>query len=420
MGMDRPRNENAAPKRRRLQALSAACVLLVAGAAYGVSRLTTGTLHVDRNVVVVDTVRRGEFIHEVRAPGVLLPRDVRWLVAQSNARVQRILQRPGAIVAIDTIIVELTNPELETELQEAAFALAQGEAQIAALRMQLASQVLDQKAHLSEVRSNYRGASLQADAESDAALAQAVSALQAKRSRLLAEQLGERVNVEEERLVSLRASIAAQVRAEAARLSSLRATLERQRTLMAALTVRAGMNGVLQSLSVQVGQQTAVGVQIARIAAPDDLMAELRVPELDARELRVGLTARVDLHNGHVATGQVARVDPGVESGTVKVEINFSGVLPGGARPDLSVEGVIEIERIKDALFVGRMANGQPESKLTIFRLSSDGRRAFRVPVTVGKTSMREVLVNNGLAVGDRVITSDTSQWSSRDELRID
>lgn len=418
--MDRLRSDNPAGKRRRRYALVAAAVALVAGAAYGVTRFSTDRLTVDREVLAMDTVRRAEFLHDVRAPGVLLPRDVRWLVAQSEARVQRIVLRPGASVEPDSVIVELTNPELETQVQEATLQLAQGEAQLAALRMSLASQVLDQKSRLAEVRSNYRGAQLQAEAEADAARAQAVSALQAQRSRLLADQLLERVSVEQERLTTLRAATQAQVRAELARVEQLRGSLARQRELIDALQVRAGMKGVLQSLSAEVGQQLTVGAKLARVAAPADLFAELRVPELEARGLRPGLEASVDLRNGHVLTGRVLRVDPGVVNGTVGIEVELPMPLPPEARPDLSVEGMIRLEKIGEALVVNRMANGQPDSSITVFKLSAGGGEAQRVAVSVGKASAREIVILRGLQAGDRIITSDTSAWSTRNELLID
>lgn len=420
LGVDQIRTDNPKARRRRLRLSIAAAIALVATAAYGVSRLSLGKLHVDREQLTIDTVRRGEFIHDVRASGVLQPRDVRWIVSQSAARVLRIVLRPGAVVAPDTVIAELTNPELENQTQEAELQLAQGEAQAAALRLTLASQVLDQKARVAEVRSNQRGAQLQADAEADAARTQAVSALQAQRSRLLADQLAERVAVEQERLATLRASTAAQLRAEMARLAQLRATLARQRALLAALTVRAGMQGVLQSMPVQVGQQLTVGTQIARVAAPGDLLAELRVPELEARDLAPGLSASVDLRNGSEVEGRVLRVDPGVENGAVRVEIEFLNPLPAAARPDLSVEGRIRIARLPDTLLVNRSANGQPESAISVFKLNSRGDRALRVAVTVGKASSREWIVMRGLQAGDRIITSDTTAWSARDELHID
>lgn len=418
--MDQLRTDNPRGKRRRRQWLIAGSIALLATGAYGVSRFATSALHIDRERVVIDTVRRGRFLHDVRAPGTLQPRDARWLVAQTTARVQRIVLRPGAVVTPDSIIVELTNPELETQVQEAALQLAQGEAQLAALRMTLASQVLDQKARVAEVRSNQQGAQLQADAEAEAAQAQAVSALQAERSRLLANQLATRVSVEMERLETLRGASGAQLRAEAARIAQLKATLSRQQALLTALTVRAGMAGMVQSVPVQVGHQLAIGAQIAKVAAPDDLIAELRVPELDARDLRPGLLASVDLRNGTLLDGTVLRVDPGVENGAVRVEIEFAQSMPNAARPDLSVEGLIRIAELDNAVMVGRLANGQPESATTVFKLDTSGNRAVRVPVVIGKASAREWVVLKGLTAGDRVITSDTTEWGSRDELRID
>jgi HlyD family secretion protein len=414
--MDVPRPEYSQRLRKRRIALAVGAGLVVASAAVAIVRMDPAGPAVDREALLIDTVRRGEFVHQVRGPGVLEPRDIRWIVAQAPGRVERILVRPGMPVEADTVIVELSNPEAQRVADEARWALSQGDAELAALRLQLQSQVLDQKSRAAEVRANYESARLQAEAE--AAAENAVSALQARRSAILAEQLEVRVEVEEERLANLREATAAQLRAQSARIEQLRASLASRRELAESLHVRAGLAGVLQVLPVQVGQQIAAGAQIARVARPGELVAELCVPELSARDLRAGLAAKIDTRNGIVA-GRVSRVDPTVENGSVRVEVTLEGALPPGARPDLSVDGLIEIERLPDVVFVGRPVYGEPDAPISVFRLDAGGSGAQRVPARLGKASANEVVVLEGLQPGDRIVLSDVSQWSRHDHLRI-
>jgi HlyD family secretion protein len=332
--------------------------------------------------------------------------------------VERILLKPGSIVNPDSVIAVLVNPELEKVVQDAEWALAQGEAEVAAMKLQLQSQVLDQKSRVAEARATFESTRLQAEAEAEAARQHALPQLQARRSQIMADQLAVRLNVEDDRLANLANATRAQLRAQSARLEQLRNALARQRQQLASLQVCAGMTGVVQALPVQVGQQIAAGAQIARVAQLNELVAELKIPELQARDLIAGQQARIDTRNG-IIQGTVARVDPAVENGTVRVEVELPGTLPAGARPDLSVDGVIEIERKRDALYVARPASGDPESKVSVFRLDADGSHAHRVAVQLGKASVNEIQVIAGLAAGDRIIVSDVSQWSASDELRI-
>lgn len=390
---------------------------LLAGGAYALVQLEPAAISVERGEVMIATVQHGEFVRQVRGPGVLVPRDSRWLAAQAPGRVERILLKPGAVVQPDSVIAVLSNPELERIVQEAEWAVAQGEAELAAMKLQLQGQVLDQKSRVAEARANYESTRLQAEAEADAARLQAVSQLQARRSRILAEQLAVRLQVEDDRLANLADATRAQLRAQSARLEQLKNVLARQRQQLESLQLRAGMTGVVQALAVQVGQQLAAGAQVARVAALHDLVAELQIPEVNARDLMAGQAAHIDTRNG-IAEGKVSRVDPAVANGAVRVEVEFTGELPHGARPDLSVDGVIEIERRPDSLYVARPATGDPESRASVFRLDPDGH-ARRIAVQLGKASVSEVQVLAGLAAGDRIIVSDVSQWSSSDELRI-
>ena len=416
--MDIARPDLSALSRRRRRMAMAAATFIALGLAVVLWRSNALTVAVDRSTLVIDEVRRGEFLRQVRGGGSLQPRDVRMLVAQASGRVENILVRPGTAVRADTIVATLSNPELENLRSEADLASVQGDAELAAKRLTLQGQVLDQKSRLAEVRSNYDSARLQAEAENAAARANAFSALQAKRSELLAAQLRARVAVENERLENLRLANQAQLRAEAARVGQLRAAAARQRQLVESLQLRAGLDGVLQALPLQVGQQITAGAQVARVARPDGLIAELRIAELDARDVRAGLTATIDTRNGLVA-GRVTRVDPGVENGTVRVEVEFSAALPAGARPDLSVEGVIDIDRQRDAMFVARPAAVQPGTSASLFVLAPGSSMATRRSVQLGKASVNQIVVQSGLQPGERVIVSDVSAWSARDSLRL-
>jgi HlyD family secretion protein len=416
--MDVPRTEFLQVRRKRRIAFGLLGGLALAGVAYAIVSLEPISVSVERSGLLIDTVRRGEFVRQVRGPGVLAPRDSRWLTAQAPGRVERILLKPGRIVQPDSIIAVLTNPELERVVQEAEWAVAQGEAEVSAIKLQLQSQVLDQKSRVAEARANFESTRLQAEAEAEAARLQAVSQLQARRSQIMAEQLAVRLQVEDDRLANLSDATRAQLRAQSARLEQLRNVLARQRQQLDSLQVRAGMTGVVQALPVQVGQQIAAGAQIARVAQLHELVAELKIPELHARDLIAGQRAHIDTRNG-IIQGKVSRVDPAVENGAVRVEVEFTGALPTGARPDLSVDGVIEIERRPDSLYVARPASGEPESKVSLFKVDSDGSRAHRISVELGKASVNEILVVAGLVAGDRIIVSDVTQWSASDELRI-
>ncbi len=415
--MDVPRTEFLAARRKRRIVFGTLGSLALAGVAYAIVRLEPVSA-VDRSELLIESVRHGEFVRQVRGPGVLVPKDSRWLAAQAPGRVERILLRPGSIVKPESVIAVLANPELERVVQEAEWALAQGEAEVAAMKLQLQSQVLDQKSRVAEARATFESTRLQAEAEAEAARLNALPHLQARRSQIMADQLAVRLQVEDDRLANLADATRAQLRAQSARLEQLRNVLARQRQQLDSLQVCAGMTGVVQALPVQVGQQVSAGAQIARVAQLHELVAELKIPELQARDLSVGLQAHIDTRNG-IVTGNVSRVDPAVENGAVRVEVELNGELPPGARPDLSVDGVIEIERTPDALYVARPATGDPESKASVFKVDADGAHAQRIAVHLGKASVNEVQVIAGLKAGDRIIVSDVSQWSASDELRI-
>jgi HlyD family secretion protein len=284
--------------------------------------------------------------------------------------------------------------------------------------LRLESDVLDQRARIAEARAESEAARLQAEAEGRLAGQKIISYLQLARSRLTAEQLAVRLQIEEERLEKLQASIEAQLRAGVARVEQLRRAWEHRNGQVEALRVRAGLDGVLQALAVESGQQLALGARIARVARPGSLLAELRIAEIEAKDLEVGLNASIDTRNGVVA-GRVERVEPAVRNGTVKVDVTLTGALPVGARADLSVEGVIEIEHLENVLHVARPVNVQPESPATLFRVSGSSD-ALRVPVKFGKASVDRIVIANGLDEGDRVIVSDVGRFERHDRLTLD
>lgn len=415
--MDIQRIDLKQKARRKRIALIAGGVLGLVALVGFVSRLDPAAPSVPRSSLWLDTVKQGDMLREVRGPGVLVPREIRWIAAESNARVERIVVRPGAQVEADTVILELSNPEVIDQQLSAESALTAAEADYTARQMQLESQLLDQRAALAGIRADYEGARLTAEAETELARRGIISRIQARRSELLAEQLKLRTGIEVERIAKFEQTLSAQLAAERARINQLRNVVELRRRQAEGLQVRAGIAGVLQQVPVQEGQQVGAGTNLARVAKPGALMAELRISETQVKDIVHGQSVRVDTRNGVVA-GQVVRIDPAVQNGTVLVEVDFTEPLPASARPDLSVDGVIEIERLTNVLYVGRPAYGQPESEVRLFRLGEDGQ-ARRIPVRLGRASVSLIEISQGLAPGDQIILSDTSQWEGYERLRV-
>ncbi|MBL8243601.1 MAG: HlyD family efflux transporter periplasmic adaptor subunit [Rhodanobacteraceae bacterium] len=416
--MDIARPELKTQRQRRRIIIGAIAALATAAAAYGVSRLEPAAPQVERQSIWIDTVKRGELLREVRGPGQLVPKETRWIAADAAASVERIVVRPGARVEPDTLIIELGNPEIDDQMLSARAALEAAKADLDARRVQLESQMLDQQALIASVEADFQGAKLQAEAEGELNRRGIVSALQYRQSQLKADQLGVRRGIEQQRLAMLKRNLAAQLAAEQARLDQLANTYELRRRQAEGLKVRAGMSGILQAIAVEEGQQIAPGTSIARVARPDVLRAELRIPETQAKDVKLEQTVRVDTRNG-IVDGRVARIDPAVQNGTVQVDVDLIGDLPPGARPDLSVDGTIEIERLSDVVYVGRPAFGQADSTTTLFRLDNEGDVARRVPVKLGRASVSLIEIASGLQPGDRVILSDTTSYDQHDRLRL-
>jgi HlyD family secretion protein len=415
--MDRPRVREAF--RHRKVALVAGLFVALSGVAFGIAKLEPGAPSVAREQLYLDEVKEGTLERKVRGPGTLQPREARWLSTREEARVDRVLVRAGENVTADTVIVQLSNPEVERAADAAELEVAAARAEFAAARLELESQRLDRRSSLAEARATAESARLQAIAEQRAFDLGAVSELQTARSKILAAQLGERAQIEQQRLAALDAAVNAQLQARQARLRQLERAHEERRLAADSLQVKAGIDGVVQGVPVQEGQQLAPGANVARVARPGTLYAELRIPELDARDLAPGLPATIDMRD-RLVRGRVLRVDPAVTAGAVKVEVEFDEPLPAQARADLSVDGTVAIETLKGVRFVGRPVGAQSGSSTTVFRARAGSSVAERVPVRFGKASVNQIVVLEGLEPGDVVALADTTQWSGKDRIVID
>ncbi|GMR23960.1 MAG: HlyD family efflux transporter periplasmic adaptor subunit [Acidobacteriota bacterium] len=415
------KREGVARKKKIRGAIIAGTVLAgIAAISFALSRLEPAAPSVNRSTVWTDGVKRGEMIRQVRGPGTLevVPEAISWVAARTRGRVDRRVLLPGVEVEPDTIILELSNPELEQELRDAEYQLRAQQAELADLRVTVESQLLNQKSIAATVASEYTQARLQAEADTSLHAEKLIGELILKRSLVRAEELATRKEIEQQRLEIATASVDAQLAAKRATVEQFRALYDLRRSQKAALTVRAGISGVLQEVPVEVGQEVTPGANLARVAQPDKLKAQLRIAETQAKDIEVGQKAVIDTRNG-IIDGKVTRIDPAVQEGTVTVDVALVGPLPKGARPDLSVDGTIELERLDDVLYVGRPAYGQAESTIGLFKLLDDGETAVRTQVRLGRSSVNTIEVIKGLNEGDQVILSDTSAWDAYNRIRL-
>ncbi len=380
-------------------------------------RMAPAAPSVDGGPLWFDTVQRGELVREVRGTGTLVPVDTAWIPASTDGRVARILLRPGAQVEPAAVILELQNPALEQEVVDTRLQLEAAVARLRRADADATTALLAQEAQVAQTEADFEGA--KADAEADAALLGdgLVSELQHRRSSSRARALRTQVAAERKRLDVGQRMRPEQIAEQQAEVSRMRALLALKQEQLGQLSVRAGMRGVLQAVPVEVGSQVSGGTNVARVADPAQLKAQVRVPETQVRDVQIGQVARVDTRNG-VAEGRVSRVDPAAVSGTVLVDITLVGDLPRGARPDLSVDGIIEIERLANVLYMARPSNGQEGGTISVFRLGADGI-AERRPVRLGKGSVRHIQVLDGLEAGERVVLSDMSAWDQVDRIQI-
>jgi HlyD family secretion protein len=410
-------------KQRRWLMGSAVVVVLVLGT-LGLSRLKPAAPLVEKSSLWMDTVKRGEMLRQVRGNGTLVPENIRWIPTISAGRVERILVLPGAAVKADMVLVELSNPELEQAVFEAESQAKAAKAEMTNLKVQLESQKLTQRAAIASAQANHASAKLDFEANDELGKSGLVPALAVKQARTKAEQLATLLGIEEDRLKMSSEAAKAQIAAQEEKIAQLDAQLELKRRQVAALKVRAGMDGVLQRLGdatspLQIGQQLSPGALVARVANPAKLKAAIKIAETQARDIQLDQFAEIDTRNG-VIPGHVIRIDPAVENGTVTVDVALDGPLPRGARPDLSVDGTVQLERLEDVLYVGRPVQGQPDSTVGLFKVVDGGKSAVRVTVKLGRCSVNAVEIADGLQVGEQVVLSDMSQWDALDRVRLE
>jgi HlyD family secretion protein len=416
--MDIQRPSNARAKKIRRIIYASIALVSITGVTYGVTRLRPAAPAVDKSTIWTDEVKRGPMIRDVRGIGTLVPIDIRWIPARTDSRVDRIVLRPGAIVKAESIILELSDPVLQRETLDAEYQLKAAQADLESLKVQINSDLLNQKSFTANVRSDYEQAKLQHEVDEKLRAEGIGAEVTEKLSKVKSEQLAIRLKLEEDRTKNAEDSAAARLQAQQSHIDQQRALYDLKRSELDSLHVRAGIDGVLQLLPVDVGQHVTSSTNLARVADPKHLKAEIKIPETQAKDITIGQPAIVDTRNGMVK-GQVSRIDPSVQNGTVTVDVLFNEPLPNGARPDLSVDGTIELENLKDVLYVGRPVHGQSDSTIGLFKLVDDGSEAVRSNVRLGKTSVNAVEILQGLKVGDKVILSDMSSMDAFDRIRI-
>ncbi|HEX7085487.1 MAG TPA: HlyD family efflux transporter periplasmic adaptor subunit [Vicinamibacterales bacterium] len=421
--MDIQRSPEIARRKKMRRVLFSVLALVAAVlVTVGLAQLKPAAPTVERGTTWRETVKRGPMLRQVRGPGTLVPEDIRWITAQTEATVERIVTLPGAVVKPDTVILELSDSRVQQELLDAELALEAAEADLASLRVRLKNELLEQQSQAANIQALYHQAKITAEANEQLLAEGLQSAVTTRISRVEAEELANRHRIEQERLAIRAGSAEAQLAAEEARVAQRRALYELRRAHAEALRVRAGIEGVLQVVPVQVGERVAAGANLCRVAVPGRLKAELRIPETQARDIEIGQLAIVDTRNG-VVEGRVSRIDPAAQNGTVLVDVKFEGPLPRGARPDLSVDGTIELERLTDVLHVGRPAFGQEHGTISLFKITEGTcelpEEAERVTVQLGRMSVNHVEILSGLNEGDCVILSDMSAWDGRDRVRL-
>jgi len=421
--MDIPRPDQTKAKRKKRILLGAIIAVAVIGLTILLARLKPAVPTVEKNLVWMGEVKRGQMLRQVRGLGTLVPEDITWLAARTQGRVDKIVLRPGATVTPDSIILILTNPDVERAVSDADSKLKAAEAELVNLKVTIESNVLAQESTAAGAKADFEQAKLKAEVNDQLFKDGLVSELELRLSKVTAEQAGTKNTIEQKRYAFTKDSTAPQLAVKQAEVDRLRDEARQRHDELDALKVRAGMNGVLQLLGtalvpVDVGTQVQPGTNLARVADPKRLKAEVRVAETQAKDILIGQLAEVDTRNG-VVSGKVSRIDPSVQNGTVTVDVTFTGELPKGSRPDLSVDGTIELERLNDVVYVGRPAFGQENSQVGIFKLDADKSYAARTPVKLGRSSVNTIEIVSGLQPGDWVILSDMSQWDSNERIKL-
>jgi HlyD family secretion protein len=421
MTMDISRPDLKAKKRKRQALTIAVGVVVLAVVTFLVMRLKPAAPTVDRSVVWTDTVKRGPLVRQVRGLGTLVPREdaIRQIPAQTEATVVRILVLPGSTVRPDTVLLELADPQATQQALDAELALKGARADLSNVQVKVQSDLMAQKSAAATVNADYNQAQRQAKTDKSLFGLGVISGLAYNSSQGKADELTTRNKLEEQTIDINTKAVESQVAVQQARVDQAQAIYNLKRQQLDALNVRAGIAGVLTSMPLAVGQHVTLGTMLAQVVQPNQLKAQLKIPETQARDIQLGQPASIDTHNG-LADGKVTRIDPAVVNGTVTVDAELVGTLPDGLRTDLSVDGTIDLERMKDVLYVGRPAFGNENSTITLFRLDPDGKGAVRVPVKVGRASVNAIQVIEGLHEGDTVILSDMSRYDTADRIRLD
>ncbi len=405
-------------KKIRTGVLIAAGLVAVGGITYGLTRLKPAAPSVDRSTAVIDTVKRGPMVIQVHGTGTLVPQLVRRIPAPAEGRVERIPAQPGVEVHPDTVIAELSNPQLEQQAIDADYQLKAALADAENLKVRLESEKVAQQAAIASITAEYSQAKMELDTNEQLGRQGLVADLTLRTARVRVEDLANRVKVEKQRLQIAEKSVVAQLNAQRARTDQMRAFAKLKHDQVHNLFVRSGSEGVLQQISVQVGQQVTPGFDIALVADPNSLKAELKIAETQIKDVKIGQLVEVDTRNG-IIPARVSRIDPAAREGTFTVDAELTGPLPASARTDLSVDGTIELDRLNNVLNMGRPAFGQGQSTVKVFKLSPDGQQATRATVTLGRSSVSTIEIINGLREGDQVIISDTSAWDNYDTIRL-
>ena len=398
--------------------LAGGATLLVALLAFGVTRVKPAAPSVEKSGVWIDTVRRGAMLRAVKGPGTLVPEHIRWITADTAGRVERIHLRPGAPVKSDTLLVELSNPDVMLQSLEAERQVSSAEADLLALKGTLATDRLRQEATVAQLETDAADAHRRAEADKKLHSRQMLSDIDTGLSSDRANDLNERLKLGKDQVQVIQKSLADRTRAVSDQLEKLRAVARFRKQLVDSMKVRAGDDGILQELPLELGQWVTPGTLLAKVVQPGELKAELRIPETQAKDVAIGQHVEIDTRNGIVA-GHVRRVYPAASQGTVLVEVELEGALPKGARPDLTVEGTVEIEKLPDVLYVGRPAGAQPESTVELYRVAAGSDTAQRTRVALGRSSVNTIEVKSGLSEGDRVVLSDMSAWDASETVRL-
>jgi len=417
--MDIKRSEKSKLKTRIRTAILIVMGLAAAGGiTFVLTRLQAATPSLDRSTAVIDTVKRGQMLREVRGIGTLVPQSIRWVPAPAYGRVEKILSAAGVEVGAETVILELSNPQMDQEALDAEFQLEAAQADKEVLRVRLESENMTQQSSIATINAEYNQAAMVLKADEALAKQGLVADLLLKISRVKVSSIGDRLTIERQRLAISGKATKAQMNAQESRIHQLQGLARLKKDQVAALNVRAGTSGVLQQITAQVGQQVTPGLNLARVADPASLKAELKIAETQIKDVKLGQPVAVDTRNG-VIPGQVSRIDPAAREGTFVVDVELTGPLPASARPDLSVDGTIELERLTNVLYVGRPAFGQGQQTIGLFRLSAGSNEAVRTQVMLGRSSVSTIEVVSGLREGDQVILSDTSAMDSFNRIRV-